>query len=174
MITQHLRRSTYSAAIFAIALITALAGIGCGGVGDQTPAIKKAIETHLSQRSDLAINQMTMDVQTVTVAGDKEGDKAQAEVVFRVTSDPNMQMGYHYELVRESGAWKVTGGQPSQADTKHPAGNAGGSEGMNEMGGAAALPPGHPPLPEGNAPMSGNPHESGALPQGHPPLSNNP
>ncbi|MSO20912.1 MAG: hypothetical protein EXQ56_10710 [Acidobacteria bacterium] len=164
--TQNLRRSTHTAAIFAITLLAALAGVGCSGMGDQTPAIKKAIETHLASRSDLAINQMTMDVQSVQVERDNK-DRAGAEVLFRVTNAPEMQMGYHYDLAREAGSWKVVEGHPSQADSKHPSGD----EANDDADGAAALPPGHPPLPEGQAPMSGSPSQGGALPEGHPPLS---
>ena len=129
--------------------------LGCGRLGDQKPAVKKAIEAHLASRSDLAIGQMTMDVKDVKV----EGDKAGADVVFRVTNSPEMQMGYHYELAREGGTWKVIDGQPSQADSKHPGGDA-----DPNATDPNALPPGHPPLPDAPA---------GEMPPGHPPLQGN-
>jgi hypothetical protein len=141
--------------IVAAALIALLVGVGCSRFGDQTAAIKKAIETHLASRSDLAFNQMTMDVKEVKV----DGDKAGADVVFRVTNAPEMQMGYHYDLAREGGAWKVVDGRPSQENSKHPSGDA-----DPNATDPNALPPGHPPL-------SGAP--AGEMPEGHPPLSGN-
>lgn len=143
--------------IFLLSLVlTTAISVACS-LGDQKPAIEKAIKDHLSSRSDLAINQMVLDVKEVKV----EGDKAGAEVIFRVTNAPEMQMGYHYELAREGGAWKVLQGRPAQANSSHPSGSADpGAADPN------ALPPGHPPLSGG---MGGD--MSGEMPAGHPPLT---
>ena len=159
------------------AALCLLAAVGCGSLGDQKPAIEKAIKDHLASRSDLAINQMVLDVKDVKV----EGDKAGADVVFRVTNAPEMQMGYHYDLARESGSWKVLQGRTAQANSNHPAGSAdpttsdpnalppghpaisNGPGGEMPGGTSGELPPGHPPMgvPEGGA---------GAMPPGHPPM----
>lgn len=139
---------------FALVLLSLLA-LGCGGMGDQKPAIEKAIKDHLASRSDLAINNMTMEVKDVRM----EGDKAGAEVLFRVTNAPEMQMAYHYELAREGGAWKVLQGRPAQADSSHPDGGA--DPGSSDP---SALPPGHPPM---GAPSGGGENE---LPPDHPPF----
>ena len=147
----------------AITVLIALVGIGCGGMGDQKPAIEKAIKDHLASRSDLAINNMTMDVKEVKVEpGNK--DKAGAEVLFRVTNAPEMQMGYHYDLAREGGTWKVVEGRPAAADSKHPGGDAD----PNNVD-PSALPPGHPPMPGATqGGPQGNSPDAGALPPGHP------
>ena len=55
------------------AALCLLAAVGCGSFGDQKPAIEKAIKDHLASRSDLAINQMVLDVKDVKVEGDKAG-----------------------------------------------------------------------------------------------------
>ena len=129
-------------------LAAVLIVVGCGPLSNQQGNIEKAIKDHLSQRGDLSMDQMVMELGPVKV----DGDAAGAEVVFRTTSDPPASMSYHYELRRQDGAWKVTGGWPSgsedQAGTQHP--------GMGEAA-PPALPEGHPPLPEGNPPAD-NPH----------------
>jgi hypothetical protein len=146
--------------ILCLTLLATLAGVGCGRFGDQKPAIEKAIKAHLSSRSDLAINQMVMDLKSVQV----DGDKAGAEVVFRVANAPEMQMAYHYELAREGDGWKVLQGRPAQADSSHPSGSA--DPGATDPN---ALPPGHPPVSSG---MPGG--MSGEMPSGHPSMGNAP
>ena len=145
----------HSTPVFALVVFSLLAALGCSSMGDQKPAVEKAIKDHLSKRSELAINNMTMEVKDVKV----DGDKAGAEVLFRVTSAPEMQMAYHYELARESGSWKVLQGRPAQADSSHPTGSADPS-----MSDPSALPPGHPPFGGGEA------GTSSGLPEDHPPL----
>src|SRR5689334_1892725 len=84
--------------------------VGCQRLMNQDAAIQKAIQQHLTERSDLAMDKMVMEMQKVTV----DGDKAQAEVVFRVAGGgdmPESRMGYHYDLHREGGAWKVDSGR---------------------------------------------------------------
>jgi hypothetical protein len=142
-------------ALLPLTLFAALAATGCSRFGDQKPAVEKAIKAHLSSRTDLAINQMVMEVKDVKV----DGDKAGADVLFRVTNAPEMQMGYHYELAREGGEWKVLQGRPAQTNSAHPTGSA--DPGTTDPN---ALPPGHPPVSGGQ--MPGN--MSGEMPAGHP------
>jgi hypothetical protein len=151
---RHGIASTQAGRCVILIALMALLSTGCGRIGDQTAAVKKAIETHLASRSDLAISQMTMDVKDVKV----DGDEAGADVVFRVTNSPEMQMGYHYDLRREGGTWKVVDGRPSATDSKHPTGDA-DPNGMEPN----ALPPGHPPLES----------PQGQMPEGHPALPEN-
>src|SRR6185503_9821568 len=87
-------------------------GLGCQRLMNQDAAIQKAIRDHLSERSDLAMDKMVLEMHQVKV----DGDKAQAEVVFRTTADPPAQMNYHYELHRVGGAWQVDTGRPSAAE----------------------------------------------------------
>jgi hypothetical protein len=139
-----------------ILCMAALLGLGCQRLMNQDAAIQKAIRDHLTERSDLDMSKMVLEIRQVKV----DGDKAQAEVVFRTTSDPPAQMSYHYELHREGGAWKVDTGRPSAADTQHPqmgqaAGEAGGESQGEPQGGQ--LPAGHPPINQ--APIGQtNPH----------------
>jgi hypothetical protein len=143
-------------ALLALILITVA---GCQRLMNQDAAIQKAIRQHLTERSDLAMDKMVMEMQKVTV----DGDKAQAEVVFRVASGggaPESRMGYHYDLHREGGAWKVDSGRPAGAETTHPQMGEGG-QGMPSGGGVSG------------APMRGDgsgPSDSMALPEGHPPV----
>lgn len=123
---------------------------GCQRLMNQEAAVQKAIQEHLSQRSDLAMDKMTMEMRRVTVSG----DKAEAEVVFRVTADPNSQLFFHYDLYREGGRWRVQGGRPSGEQSAHPT-PGGAPEGGLPPGGMGqpapgALPEGHPPIGEVN------------------------
>ena len=141
----------------AIAAACVLIGGGCQTLTDQKGAIQEAIEEHLSRRSDLAMDQMVLEMGEVKV----EGDSAEAEVVFRTTSEPAMRMAYHYELRREGGGWQVASGRPSAAEVPHP--TLGETEGESESP-DRALPEGHPAIPDGAAP----------LPEGHPPVGEPP
>jgi hypothetical protein len=129
---------------------------------NQDAAIQKAIRDHLTQRSDLDMSKMVLEVHEVKV----NGDKATAEVVFRTTTDPPAQMNYHYDLHRESGAWKVDTGRPSAAGTQHP--QMGEQMGEGEPGGAGEpgageLPAGHPPIDQPSVDQM-NPHGDMPLP----------
>ena len=147
-----------AAAILAMLLF---ACFGCQRLMNQDAAIQKAVRDHLGERSDLDMRQMVMEMQQVKV----DGDKAQAEVVFRATSSPPAQMAYHYDLHREGGAWKVDTGRPS--GTQHPpmgesAGEASGGDSMGDgQATSGELPAGHPPItqtnPHGAAPGASEP-----------------
>ena len=137
-----------------------LAALGCQRLMNQDAAVQKAIQDHLSERSDLAMDKMVMEVQQVKV----DGDKAQAEVVFHVAGDTQMRMAYHYDLHREGGSWKVDTGRPSGSETPHPqmgeapAGQSvPGESGNGEP--SLDLPEGHPPVGEMN-PQSEEPPPS--------------
>ena len=138
-----------SIALLAVAALL-VAELGCGSIGNQDAAVRRAIEEHLSQRADLAMDKMVLEVEQVSV----EGDTAQAQVVFRTTMDPPARMAYHYELRREDGRWQVQSGRPGAAETPHPElGESGPAGSESNMPGE--LPEGHPPLPEGHPT---NPH----------------
>ena len=134
-----------SAILSGVAVLAAvLTSVGCQRLASKQGNIEKAIKDHLGERGDLSMDQMVMELGQVNV----DGDAAGAEVVFRTTSDPPARMSYHYELRRQDGTWKVTGGWPSgsedQSGTQHP--------GMGESAPPPALPEGHPSLPKGNPP----------------------
>ena len=113
---------------------------GCSGQRDanSNAAIQRAIEQHLSSRAGLDASKMLVEVQQVKI----QGERAQAEVIFRSRDNPQAQMAYSYELRREGGEWKVENGRPGAAGSPRPEGGPGAEEG-------SPLPPGHPPA-EGN------------------------
>ena len=113
--------------------------VGCQRQGGSEAAIRRAIETHLSSQSSLAMNLMTIEIEDIQV----EGDLAQAEVVFRTITDPLAHMGYHYDLVSQQGEWRVESGRPSSTDSPHPSAGDGGQSGEEIPG----LPEDHPPIP---------------------------
>ncbi|MBI4444165.1 MAG: hypothetical protein HY649_12440 [Acidobacteria bacterium] len=135
-----------------LALIVVLAGwwAGCGGqpTGDSNADIQKAIEQHLASRPGLATGQMVMEIKDVRI----EGDKAEAEVIFRSTAEPPAQMTFRYELRRESSGWKVDSGRTSAAESPHPSsGDAPPTD--------PTLPEGHPTLPDTNPPAESAPQQ---------------
>ena len=114
---------------------------GCQRGPSINAQVQSAIADHLSDRPGITADRLLIEVETVTV----QGERAEAEVIFRSRDNPESRMAYHYELRRESGAWKVENGRPSAAGSPHP-----GPESAPEEG--ATLPEGHPPV-------EGNPHE---------------
>jgi hypothetical protein len=139
----------------------AIAAGGCQRLMNQDAAIQKAIRDHLTERSDLDMTKMTLEMHEVKV----NGDKATAEVVFRTTTEPPAQMNYHYDLHRESGLWKVDTGRPSAASNQHPQmgeGEAAGDAGSD----AGELPAGHPPI--GQAPIGQSPTDQPSADQMNP------
>jgi hypothetical protein len=145
---------TYLLTFVTVVMLTSL---GCQRLMNQDAAIQKAIRDHLAERSDLSMDKMALEMKQVKV----NGDKASAEVVFRTTSDPPSQMGYHYELHREGGAWKVDNGRPSASETQHPQMGEGDASSSPSQSPSGELPAGHPPI--NGAPSQGtldqmNPH----------------
>jgi len=140
--------------LLSIALLLALAA-GCGGTpsgapaGDSTAQIQAAVDAHLAKRTDLALGDMDVRVDSVEF----KGDEAEAVVSFRAPGAAEAAMSMTYQLTRTDDGWEV---KPK--------------EGMGGHGGMApppsaddpSLPPGHPPT-GGEAPQQ-------ALPQGHPPV----
>ena len=125
---------------------------GCSGrqEANSNAAIQSAIEQYLTSRPGIDAGRMILEVQQIRV----EGERAQAEVIFRSRDNAEARMAYHYELRREGGEWKVETGRPGAAGSPHP--------------GSGAAPEGSTP-PEGSGPPSGE-----SLPQGHPPVESPP
>ena len=106
----------------------------CGGLrkNNSEAAIRKAIEEHLAGRTGLASDKIVMDITTVQV----QGDRAEADVVFRSRTDQKAMMAFHYQLRTEGNQWKVENGRPSSETSPHP---------------TSEPPPGtDPPVPEGH------------------------
>src|SRR5574337_34268 len=147
-------------AVFAIIIFLAAAA-GCNKTSraerDQQ-AIRAAVQKHLSERGNLNMAGMEVEVKKVTT----QENRAEAQVEFRAKQGgASMQMTYNLE--RQGDAWVVRGGRPAVGDASHPPMGGGmPPAGMGE------LPPAHPPLgAPGQTPGQSG---AGALPQGHPPL----
>lgn len=88
-------------------------------------AVEAAIRAYLSQRPDLALDKMEMELKQVEF----QGETAEADVVFRVKSGEG-EMPFHYRLRRQGTGWVVERGS----------------------GQGTAMPPGHPPVTTPPAP----------------------
>lgn len=99
--------------------------------------MEAAIRAYLSQRSDLAMNKMEVEITHVEF----QGEKAEADVIFRVKGGQGT-MPFHYTLHREGDHWVVERGR---------SGTPTGTQ----------MPPGHPPLggspPSEKLPRTGQP-----------------
>jgi hypothetical protein len=148
--------------------------VGCQHRGDSVPgvpvvasadsipneAIRTAIKAHLSHNTNLSLKSFDTEVKQVKV----DGDHAQAQVEFHVKNGPGT-MQLTYALIKQNGAWVVTGSMPVGSNFSHPAldkaqaSPAGGTTAgdssifhvMDNLRGRTAtgsqnLPPGHPPV----------------------------
>ena len=120
----------FSMWVVTFALLTAA---GCkSNPQDEKAAMRAALESYLSQRGNLNMAGMDMDIQVVR----NDGKTADVNVLFRAKQGGgSMQMAY--QLERQGDRWMVKGSR-SGAGAGHPAvGDTGGAE----------LPAAHPPLP---------------------------
>ena len=113
--------------------------------------IEAAVESHLSQNTDLRLDQMSVRADRIRY----DGERAVASVSIVAADDPKAAMKMIYELVRQEGAWRVV---PPEAGSFH------GGDVPASPDPPSDLPPGHPPI----APPAGG------LPPGHPPLTESP
>lgn len=113
--------------------------------------IEAAIETHLSERTDLRFDGLEIRADRIRYGG----DRAVAEVSIIASDDPDAAMQMVYELERGPDGWRVVPPDPSSLGMP----TAPGGHGVQPN-----LPLGHPPT---------DPHGTG-LPPGHPPLNGDP
>jgi hypothetical protein len=121
---------------------------GCGSRGIQNEgAVRQGVIDYLSQRSDLSLNSMQVDVTSVSF----RQDEADATVSFRPKGAAGGGMQMRYTLQRKGDRWVVQGkGRAGAGQSPHgqmPAGMAGSAAATAP---ASALPPGHPAI--GNPP----------------------
>ncbi len=138
------------------ATLLLLAG-GCKKASNSNDEILAAVKRHLSERGTLNLAAFDTQIKQVTY----QGDRAQAEVVFRVKNGQGaMQLGYNLE--KRNGAWTVVEAKPAGSNFMHPgleqeqSGAAPGTDpalsealkNFKPQGGATpgTLPPGHPPI----------------------------
>jgi hypothetical protein len=125
-------------------------------------AIRTAIQMHLAQRGTLNLQAFDMDVTQVTI----QGDRAQAQVDFRVKGGPGT-MQLTYQLERREGNWTVIDSNPQGSNFSHPSLDAG----QNPPAGAQAGGSGHSLADTLRSFKSGDGAGSTSLPSGHPPIA---
>jgi hypothetical protein len=127
--------------------------LGCGSRDIQNEsAVRQGVMDYLSQRSDLNLKSMQVDVTSVSF----RQDQADATVSFRPRGAASGEMQMRYTLERQGSRWVVRGkGRAGAGQSPHgqmPAGGMPGGMPSAAAGTAPAtgLPPGHPAI--GNAP----------------------
>jgi len=121
--------------------LTALLLLGCGGRGLQNEgAVRQGVLDYLSQRSDLNLKSMQVDITSVSF----REDEADATVSFRPKGAAGGGMEMRYTLERQGSRWVVKGkGRAGAGQSPHGQMGAG-------MPSQEGLPPGHPAV--GNPP----------------------
>jgi hypothetical protein len=138
-------------------LIAVLLSAGCANRAVQNEAaVRQGVIDYISQRSDLNLTTMQIDVTSVSF----RQNEADATVSFRPkggAADSGMQM--RYTLERKGSRWVVKGrGRNGQGQTPHGMGQGQNPHGMGQMPPGAAAPP------------AGEAQPGSKLPAGHPPI----
>ena len=115
-------------------------GAGCKRqAADDQAAIRTALQSYLSQRGNLNMAGMDMDVQVVR----NDGKTADANVTFRAKQGGGaMQMAY--QLERQGNLWVVKGSR-SASGAAHPAVGESAPAGA-APGAGGGMPTAHPPI----------------------------
>ncbi len=103
-----------------VGLMLVLSACKSGGIQSKA-AVQSAIERHLQQRPNVALNNMNLDVQDVKF----HGDRAEAEVKFSSKQSPNLAVGVRYVLRRSGDRWEVESSSPIGGMGSNPHGGAG-------------------------------------------------
>ncbi len=130
-------------------VLLALSLLGCGKGIQNEAAVRQGVIDYLSQRSDLNITSMQVDVTSVSF----RQNEADATVTFRPKGATTGAMQMRYTLERQGSRWVVKGrGRAQAGQSPHGAGQQmpPGAASEPPSGAAApgdkALPPGHPPI----------------------------
>ena len=108
--------------IFGLVLLLGALAAGCGSSGNDTDAIRNAINSHLAARGNLNISAFDTEVQKVDV----KGDQATADVAFHIKGGPGV-MQLSYSLKKTGGAWAVVESNPVGTNFAHPGLDASGN-----------------------------------------------
>jgi len=113
-----------------------LVGSGCSKSGgtQSKEAVQAAIEQYLQKQSNIAMNNMTLEMGDVKF----QGDRADAEVKFHSKQAPSLAVGVHYVLRRAGDQWEVQSSSASSGMGGNPHGGTAGQ--------APTPPPSGPPL----------------------------
>jgi hypothetical protein len=95
-------------------------------------AIRTAIQAHLAHKGTLNLQAFDTDVKQVTI----EGDRAQAQVEFRVKGGPG-SMQLTYALEKHDGNWSVIESDPVGSNFSHPSLDKGQNPPANTTPGAS-------------------------------------
>jgi|SRR5579864_944063 len=90
-------------------------------------AVRAAIQDHLAHQGNLNLQAFDTDVKQVTI----QGDRAKAEVEFRIKGGPGA-MQLTYSLEKRDGAWSVTNSDVG-SNFSHPGSNG-------DQGGSSTMP----------------------------------
>lgn len=101
--------------------------------------VDKAIQQYIAAKPGLAGSGMSVEVKQVNF----QGDKAEADVLFRAKSNPDASMVMRYALKRTGPRrWAVEGGKSAGVAQPHPPMGGSGMPPQGMPGGEAA--PAHP------------------------------
>ena len=127
--------------ISALTVLAAIAAAGCNAIpgkpADDQAAIRTALQSYLSQRGNLNMAGMDMEVQVAR----NDGKTADVNVSFRAKQGGgSMQMAY--QLEKQGGTWVVKGSKSPLGGGSHPDVGAGAASPAPSQ-----TPPAHPPIP---------------------------
>ncbi len=147
------RPSRYNLSVILRVLVGVLSAIllaGCHRGIQSEAAVRQGVIDYLSQRSDLNVSQLDVEVSSVAF----RQNEADATVSIKPKGAPAAQgMQIRYTLVRNGNRWVVKG--KAQGQDQH------GTMPMQQP----QMPPGHPPVGQGAQPEGGQ-----AMPPAHPPV----
>jgi hypothetical protein len=131
--------------------------LGCtGGRSIQNEAaVRQGVIDYLSQRSDLNLSSMQVDVTSVSF----RQNEADATVSIRSRGAAGVSMPMRYTLERQGNRWVVkgrgrglSGAAPHGMGQMMPGGAGAPAAGTPGGQGGSGLPPGHPPIGGQNPP----------------------
>ncbi len=111
------------AALIWIVVLSFAATTNCGRLrGIQSKgAVQATIEAHLKQRPNILFANMTVEVQDVKF----NGDRADAQVVYRSKESPELAVRVRYVLRRAGDHWEVESSSPAGGMGADPHSSAG-------------------------------------------------
>lgn len=129
--------------LFLVAIILSLLW-SCQKQDINTPeAVRQGVIDYLSQRSDLNVDSLDVQVTSVTF----NENEADAVVAIRLKGGgPAESMTMRYVLEREGNRWVVKG----RASSGSPHGEMPSGDPFHGGSGSMELPPGHPPIGQQN------------------------
>jgi hypothetical protein len=128
----------------AMALVILFGACSKPAQSERERAVRAALNAHLQQKSNLALNNMTVEIQSVKFTND---DTAEAQVRFQSKAKPDLAVLMHYVLRRAGDHWEVESSSPvagAGADSHQVVEAPAGPGGPAPSGAAGASPAGSP------------------------------